>query len=356
MCTKGIHEYNRRKRSPGLRFWLAGICIVCFMLLSILGACTQMDGFVPGPGKKPVTDGQSYTVRFAPLRIEEGTATRAAQIVASGRLRLLVYPAGASITTDQPAGQKLYDVTDGQMTVVSGDSDLELSAGNYHFYALMPGESVLPVLGVTLVAFTHGQDIHASMTKVSVSEGAVVTLTPLAHKASRLEFVIEKAADATYQALGQPSQMVLYSQPHGPVAFKLDDTGGNFRTVAGLDTLRFDAFAPQSAPETGYRQDRVVLPRPVGDFNIAIDTQIDLGDGKGMTNCTVKGQIENRMFDPGKYYHFRIRVRDLREGGDIMLVVTDWNRFGWDGSMGGSGQEILAGQWTGITYGDDMGV
>lgn len=45
----------------------------------------------------------------------------------------------------------------------------------------------------------------------------------------------------------------------------------------------------------------------------------------------------------------------MREGGDIMLMVTDWNSLGWEDNMGGNGVSIVAGKWTGIVWNDEMG-
>lgn len=333
-----------------LRIWLLGVWTVLLITAWFLNGCTSMTGPLPEPagGKE---EGKKFPVAFSPLRVYEGEVTRAAGVVASGQLRLLVYKAGDALTAT-PVSNRLYKVTNGLLSPAEGEEELELTAGNYLFYTCMPGNRFTPVNGVAS-GFIPGDDPQASLTKALVEEGSIVMLEPLTHKASRVGFTIVKADDATYASLLLPSCLTLYSQPSSPVTFTLGEGGGRLDVAAGLDTLCFKAFTRTEAG--GYEQDRVVLPRPAGTFNLALETKIDLGDGSGPKDCTVRGQVENRMFEPGRFYHFTIRVKDLREGGDIMLMVTDWNSFGWEDNTGGNGMGIVAGHWNGVIWNDDMG-
>lgn len=322
-----------------------------------LGGCTEL--MEPGPGGSGTEDGgKQYTLTFSPVCIDEGEATRAAatEVVTAGKLRLQVYKA-TDAPTGEPLADRLYDVKDGLLKPADGKPELELSAGSYHFYALMPGDAI-PLSGGTSASLVkHGDDPLASRTQAIVgADDAKVVLEPLKHKTSRVEFVVTKADGATYAALSLPSCLTLFSQTEAPVAFKLDESGGNLviPSAGGLDTLCFKAFT--GTEKTGFRQDRLVLPRIVSDFNLSLETAIDFADGKGPQPCTVKGRVEKRLFEPGRYYHFSIRVKDLREGGDIRLVVTPWNDEGWNDGMGGPGSVTLnAGKWTAVTVNDDMG-
>lgn len=333
-----------------LRIWLLGVWVVLLITAWLLNGCTSpvVPFTEPGGGKE---EGKKYPVAFSPLRVYEGEVTRAADLLASGELRMLIYKAG-DVPTADPVANRLYKVTDGVLSPAQGEEELELVAGNYLFYTCMPEDRFILTGGVAS-GFAHGDDPQASLTKALVEEGSIVMLEPLTHKASRVGFTIVKADDATYASLSQPSCLTLYSQPSSPVTFTLGEGGGDLNVAAGLDTLCFKAFAVREAG--GYEQDRVVLPRPASTFNLALETKIDLGDGNGPQDCTVRGQVENRMFEPGRFYHFTIRVKDLREGGDVMLMVTDWNSFGWEDNTGGNGMGIVAGHWNGVIWNDDMG-
>lgn len=346
---------ERRERSGRWRL-LAGAGLLAAAWA--LGGCTEL--MEPGPGGSGTEDGgKQYTLTFSPVCIDEGEATRAAttaEVVTAGKLRLLVYGA-TDATTGQPLADRLYDVKDGLLKPADGLPDLELSAGSYQFYALMPGDAISLSDGISASVVEHGDDPLASRTQAMVgADDAKVMLEPLKHKASRVEFVVTKADDATYATLSLPSSLTLFSQTEAPVAFQLDESGGNLviPPAGGLDTLCFNAFT--GTEQAGFRQDRLVLPRIVSDFNLSLETEIDFADGQGPQPCTVKGRVEKRLFEPGRYYHFSIRVKDLREGGDIRLVVTPWNGEGWNDGMGGPGSVTLnAGKWTAILVNDDMG-
>lgn len=347
-------EKERQKRSGRWRLF-AGACLLA--VAGALGGCTNL--LEPGPGGSGTEeDGKRYTLTFSPVCIDEGEATRAAgiEVVKAGKLRLLVYDAAVA-PTGEPTADRLYDVKDGLLKPADGKPDLQLLSGNYHLYALMPGDDTPLTGGTSASLVKHGDDPLASRTQAMVgADEARVVLEPLKHKTSRVEFVVTKANDATYTALSLPSCLTIFSQTEAPVAFKLDESGGNLviPPSGGLDTLCFKAFT--GTEQDGFRQDRLVLPRIPGDFNLSLETAIDLGDGKGTQPCTVKGQVSKRLFEPGRYYHFSIRVKDLREGGDIRLVVTPWNSEGWIDGMGGPGTVTLnAGKWTGIVWNDDMG-
>ena len=347
-----MHE-NRKKELLRLRLLLGLVWAVLLMVVWLFSGCTEMSGISTDrndgkPGE------EKYAVTFSPLSLDEGEQTRAAQVVESGELRLVVYRAGVE-PTGEPVADRVYTVVDGLLAVADGESELELAAGAYRFYALMPADRMAPSAGI-ITDFKHGDDPLASLTEVMVDEsGAYVTLEPLTHKASRVGFVVSKADDATYRTLSLPSCLTLYSQTEAPVSFRLGKGGGSLdiSVAGGLDTLCFKSFT--GTEESGFSQDRLVLPRVMSDFNLSLETLIDTGDGKGPQGCTVKGRVENRLFEPGRYYHFSIRVKDLREGGDIMLMVTDWNSLGWEDNMGGNGVSIVAGKWTGIVWNDDMG-
>lgn len=333
-----------------LRIWLLWVWAVLLITAWLLNGCTSSTGLLPEPagGKE---EGMKFPVSFSMLYVYEGEITRSAEVLASGQLRLVVYKAGDAPTAT-PVENRVYNVTDGLLSPAEGEEELKLEAGNYLFYACMPEDRFTLVNGVAS-GFAHGDDPQASLTKALVEEGSLVMLEPLTHKASRVGFTIVKAEDATYTSLLQPSCLTLYSQPSSPVTFTLGEGGGRLDVSAGLDTLCFKEFTVAGIGI--YEQDRVVLPRPAATFNLALETQIDLGDGSGPKDCTVRGQVENRMFEPGRFYHFTIRVKDLREGGDIMLMVTDWNSFGWEDNIGGNGMGIVAGHWNSVIWNDDMG-
>lgn len=341
----------RKEELLRLRLLLGLAWAILLTTVWLFSGCTELSGTsIDRNGD----DDEKYPVVFSRLSLDEGEQTRAAQLVESGELRLVVYRAGVEPTAE-PVADRVYTVADGLLTVADDGSELELAAGSYRFYALMPAGRMVPSAGI-ITDFEHGDDPLASLTEVMVDEsGAYVTLEPLTHKASRVEFVVSKADDATYQSLSLPSCLTLFSQTEAPVSFRLGKGGGSLEipAIGGLDTLCFKTF---STGETGgFRQDRLVLPRVAADFNMSLETMIDTGDGSGPQACTVKGRVENRLFEPGRYYHFAIRVKDLREGGDIMLMVTDWNSLGWEDNMGGNGISIVAGKWTGIVWNDDMG-
>lgn len=340
----------RKEELLRLRLLLLLVWAILLTTVWLFSGCTELSG---ASVDRNGDDDKKYPVTFSRLSLDEGEQTRAAQLVESGELRLVVYRAGVE-PVGEPLANRIYTVTDGLLTVADGESDLELAAGSYRFYALMPSERMNPSAG-EIADFKHGDDPLASLTEVMVDEsGAYVTLEPLTHKASRVEFTVSRADDATYQSLSLPSCLTLFSQTEAPVSFRLGKGGGSLDiSTGGLDTLCFKTF---SVGETGsFRQDRLVLPRVRGDFNLSLETSIDSGDGKGLQACTVKGRVENRLFEPGRYYHFSIRVKDMREGGDIMLMVTDWNSLGWEDNMGGNGVSIVAGKWTGIVWNDEMG-
>lgn len=344
---------DRKKELRHLRLQLLFVWVFWLTVIWGLGGCTALTGRFPDISGKD-DSGKKYPVTFSLLQVDEGEQTRAAEVIASGQLRLLVYRAATPLT-GEPVANRLYKVVDGLLIAASGEGDLELAAGNYRFYALMPGDEINPVKGIA-EGFGHNDDPLASLTQAMVDEsGAYVTLEPLTHKTSRVEFVVTKADDATYQSLSLPSCLTLFSQTEAPVSFLLGEGGGSLDipAVAGLDTLCFNTFT--GTEDTAFSQDRLVLPRTMSDFNLSLETKIDTGDGRGLQPCTVKGRVANRLFEPGRYYHFSIRVKDLREGGDIMLMVTDWNSLGWEDNMGGNGASIVAGQWTGVTWNDDMG-
>lgn len=340
----------RKEELGRMRLMLLLAWAIWFMTVWLLAGCTELSGV----SVDTTDDGEEkYPVTFSRLSIEEGEQTRAAQVVESGQLRLVVYRAGVALTGETVAN-RVYTVTDGLLTVADGESELELAAGSYRFYALMPSDWMNPSAG-EIAGFDHGDDPLASLTEVMVDEsGAYVTLEPLTHKASRVEFVVSKAADATYQSLSLPSCLTLFSQTEAPVSFLLGQGGGSLSVPAGgLDTLCFNSFSVEGTGS--FRQDRLVLPRAMSDFNLELQTTIDKGDGAGPQACTVKGRVESRLFEPGRYYHFAIRVKDLREGGDIMLMVTDWNSLGWEDNTGGNGISIVAGKWVGVVWNDEMG-
>lgn len=343
----------RKEELLRLRLLLVLVWAILLTTVWLFSGCTELPGTsIDRNGGKQ--DDTTYPVTFSRLSLDEGEQTRATQVVESGRLRLVVYRAGVE-PTGEPVANRVYTVAEGLLTVGDDGSELELLAGSYRFYALMPSDRMAPSAG-EITNFKHGDDPLSSLTEVMVDEsGAYVTLEPLTHKASRVEFVVSKADDATYRALSLPSCLTLYSQTEAPVSFRLGKGGGSLDipVAGGLDTLCFKSFA--GTEDIGFRQDRLVLPRTMSDFNLLLETMIDTGDGNGPQACTVKGRVENRLFEPGRYYHFSIRVKDLREGGDIMLMVTDWNSLGWEDNMGGNGVSIVAGKWTGIVWNDDMG-
>lgn len=343
----------RKEELLRLRLLLGLVWAILLTTVWLLSGCTELSGtsIDRNDGKQ---DAEKYPVTFSHLSLDEGEQTRAAQVVESGELRLVVYRAGVE-PTGEPVADRVYTVVDGLLAVADGESELELAAGAYRFYALMPADRMVPSAGI-ITDFKHGDDPLASLTEVMVDEsGAYVTLEPLTHKASRIGFIVSKADDATYGELSLPSCLTLFSQTEAPVSFRLGKGGGNLDipVAGGLDTLCFKNFS--GTGDIGFSQDRLVLPRTMSDFNLSLKTMIDTGDGKGLQACTVKGRVENRLFEPGRYYHFAIRVKDLREGGDIMLMVTDWNSLGWEDNMGGNGVSIVAGKWTGIVWNDEMG-
>ncbi|WP_455637427.1 BF2992 family fimbrillin-A clan protein [Parabacteroides sp.] len=335
-----------------------------FALLAWQTGC-EMSDYLPGGG----TGGGSldetktrYPVTFAPLTLDEGgeEATRAARPLPSGKLRLLVYGAYDNIKEATPLADLLYTVTDGVLALDVTDpvqKPLELPAGEYHFYALVPSDKLAPKNGTATAAIGHGDDPLASRTPVTIATQAVyVMLNPLTHKTSRVEFVVSRGERATFATLGQPTLMTLYSQTADPVAFTLGEGGGALTVPdkAETDTVRMEQFEPMAEAQT-FRTERLVLPRPLSDFMVNIRTTIDKGDGTGPQDCTLRGRVYSRMFDPGRYYHFRLRVNDPAEGGDIVLLVTPWNGFGWDDNTGGEGIYITVGHWDKITYNDDIG-
>lgn len=320
--------------------------------------CTMSDTLPAGEGNDPKET--CYPVTFAPLTIDEGgeEQTRAARPLPSGKLRLMVYGAYDNIKEAAPKANLLYTVTAGVLTLDPDQEPLELPAGEYRFYALAPSDKLAPEKGVTGATIGHGDDPLASRTPVTISTQAVyVMLNPLTHKTSRVEFVVSRGEKAAFTELGQPKEMILYSQTNDPVAFTLGEEGGELPIPgqAELDTVRMDCFEPVADAVQTFRAERLVLPRPLSDFIVSIRTEIDKGDGKGPQECTLRGKVYSRMFDPGRYYHFSLRVNDPAEGGDIVLLVTDWNGFGWEDNTGGTGSYITVGHWDKITYNDDIG-
>lgn len=334
--------------------------------LLLMQGCTMSDTLpVNGSGGGGDDGAERYAITFAPLTVDEGgEETRAAELLAEGKLRLVVYDANADLAM-APTADLLYTVKKGVLALEETPTQepLKLTAGNYHFYALVPSDKLAPKSGVTPAVINHGDDPLASRTLVTVTDkGAYVLLNSLKHKTSRVEFILTRGEKATYKTLEQPTQIVLYSQTNDPEAFTLGEGGGDMPVPdkAGTDTICMKNITPftigEEPQKETFRAERLVLPRPKGDFLVAISTKIDKGDDKGPQPCTLRGRVYDRMFDPGRYYHFRLVVDDPAEGGEIVLLVTDWNDFGWDEHLGGSGSYyITVGKWEKITYNDDIG-
>lgn len=293
-------------------------------LLLLLGSCAA-ERWEDEPDVRPIP-GVKYPVTFAALTVAGEVETRASTPMASGTLRLLVYVDGES-PLSAPVANCTYTVTDGELKQTSGEEALSLYAGTYQFYALSPS-SIEPKGGIAS-GFTPGADPLASLTTVNVlAAGATVTLNALSHKASKVSFILSKAADATFTKMVAPSLLTLSDQAVSPATFTLGAGGGSLSAAAGTGTVELTQFTETPAGSGIYRAEQLLLPKPSGNFKIRIQTQLTVLGVVGDYN--LGATISATAFEPGTHYSYTISVKNPSEMVQVDLAVTPWTEYTWE--------------------------
>lgn len=364
--------------------------LIC-IFLSVFGllACTEADDLT-------FRDADGVVVSFTTPGMTTGDVnTRAVSTYVpldeNTTVRILVYRrtgATADMATDTYIGENTYAAnafgalvacavdSDGKINPDGTVKDLRLIQGNYDFYAITPA---LPVTkeasnNARKVSVNHGADYATSLTQqgvITTTSGAI-TLDVLDRKCSKLEFVFDRKS--TNVSKIEIEEVVLTSMSDAPLVGMLaqnlpDASAWTTEIKMSGDEFKVDATNPWQA--TG---DRILLPKPVGDFTVGMKLKFN-----GFTNVITlaPATISGLALAQGYRYVFKVTLK----GGSIKLTLTvanwsetynvnadnlgasnsvtinvgKWNNVDFDSSTGGS-DNVTIGNWTGsVDWDEAMG-
>lgn len=276
------------------------------------------------------------TARLAPsgpgLSFVQSPSALSAGVLAEGStVRIVAYPAGASVTASAPVAEGTYRVVSSALTpcvtddngTVTGTAatDMLLVGGNYDFYAWSPA---VKASGAGAVPVAHGTDlVAAAIGAKPVSGGAVrIELPPFDHKTAQVRFTITRYPDDAYTtdiALGEGG-VKLNAMSASPAVYAV---GGEVAVGAqtGSHTLpkgnfvRMDAYTLEGGDE--------VLPRAEGKFTVDFDLVVN-GAAKKLS-----AEVPALALEAGKSYAFRA-VLEQNRVRVFLTSVSDWEEASWE--------------------------
>ncbi|WP_298064384.1 BF2992 family fimbrillin-A clan protein [uncultured Rikenella sp.] len=348
------------------RFFAVLLCSSMFGIWSC-----KHDGSYPDPD---ANRGKTFPVEFSAGggNLLSGAATKTNLNLTEGTtVRVLVYkrasggaaadPAADTYVTEntykiQGDGSFLPCVTDAAGVVTSeAGSVMELSVGNYDFYAYAPAAAMTsrPTLQVG-----HGADLIATgaVTRRVAGKRTNVDLL-FGHKASQLHFTVTRKTDANtvYAVSMQDAGVKVEKLAHAPATYRLGGNiavsgtaydgvsevpGSRFTQIDDCTTAVLDTILPRAA-NTSAADDLTLT------FHLLINNSL---------YKTYTATLPNRDFLPGNRYLFNVTVKD---GGAVLTLfeLLPWtNNAMTDMEVGGDASNgIVLGEWTETGWSTGLG-
>lgn len=346
------------------RFLAVLLCISTFGIWSC-----KRDGSV----FDPADDGMTYPVEFSAsgLTVQSGAATKTDVFLTEGTtVRVFVYKRAAAGTAnpavDTYVSENTYRIlsdgafvpctTDASGVVTSNTgSPMELSVGDYDFYAYAPATAMTarPALPVQ-----QGTDLIAAGAVPKRVAGRRTNVDLLfKHKGSQLHFKVTRKADAnTVSAVSmQAAGVTVGKLTASPAAYTLGGdiaVGGTAYTgVSAIPGSRFTQIDDCTAAALD-----TILPRAANSVSaddLTLTFHVLINNSLYKTYTTT---LSGREFLPGNRYLFTVTVKD---GGAVltMFEMLPWtNNVMTDMEVGGDPSNgIVLGEWTEAGWSTGMG-